>query len=198
MPASLPAETRVSRALEAIIRPAAFYDRAVSSGARGTWAAALKVPVLLAVLLGIVTSIAAAQRLTVSLVFSQALWWSFVPALQLLTGALLVASAPRRRVDVLRAIELLFAGHGAWSLWLLVFAAAESTSAGLPVLLASAVAALGVTARVTAAFAGHVLGVSPRSGRIRVFVHQAATVAVILIYIELSTALSVRLLPFVR
>ena len=177
-----------------MLRPAAEYSERVAASGDASWARALTVPVLLTLLFGIVTSIAATGRVVVSLVASQALCWSFVPALQFATGSMLIASVSRRPVTFPRAVELLFAAHGPWSLWLVVMSAMQvafPSQAG--VLLTFIVPALW-TAVILSAFGREVLGLPAASARRRIVAHQAATLTAILIYIELATRLSVRLI----
>ena len=184
----------LSTAANAMIRPGGMFRAAVAADSRGSWAAALKSPAFIAVLLGVTTAIAAAQRLTVSLAISATLSWSFVPALQLITGALLIRSARSRRVTFPRALELFFAGHAPWSVWLVLFAASQNASPSFTLTIGGALVALGWTAIIVNAYAREVLGLSRRAATARAFVHQLTTVALILIYIDRATALAVRIL----
>jgi hypothetical protein len=58
-------------------------------------------------------------RLTARLVAGAMICGSFVPALEIAS----LAVACRRSIPWRRAVELFFAGHGPWSLWLLASAA---------------------------------------------------------------------------
>lgn len=184
----------LSTAANAMIRPGGMFRAAVAADSRGSWAAVLKYPAFIAVLLGVTTAIAAAQRLTVSLAISATLSWSFVPALQLITGALLIRSARSRRVTFPRALELFFAGHAPWSVWLVLVAASQNVSPSFALTVAGALVALGWTSIIVNAYAREVLGLSRRAATARAFVHQLTTAALILIYIDRATALAVRIL----
>jgi hypothetical protein len=186
--------SRLSTAVRFMLRPAEMYRSAVSTPTRAPWLRALRTPALIAVLLGVVTAIAATGRITASLVVSQTLVWSFVPALQLLTGAMVIASVRRRPVDFPRALELLFAAHGPWSVWLIVFAASQGVAVNTEVVLACAVVPIAWTAVLVTAFAREVLGVTASSARRRAFAHQAVSVTLMVIYIELATALWTRII----
>jgi hypothetical protein len=184
----------LSTAIRLMLRPADMFRAAVALTTRATWLRALKTPLLIAVLLGVTTAIAATGRITASLVVSQMLVWSFVPALQLITGALVIASARRRRVDFPRAIELLFAAHGPWSLWLILFAAAQSIPVNTYVMLASGIVPIVWTAVMIGAYGREVLGLTTRSARLRALAHQAMSVTLMVVYIELATALATRII----
>jgi hypothetical protein len=186
-------ERYLSTAAQVMIRPGEMFRAAVAADGRASWVAALETPALIAALLGVTTAIAAAQRLTASLFLSATLSWSFVPVLQLITGALLIRSAQNRRVTFPRALVLFFAGHGPWSVWLVLFAASQSLSPNLTLTIAGALVALGWTAVIVNAFAREVLGLSRRAAMARTIAHQLTTVALILIYIELATAIAVRI-----
>ncbi len=83
---------------------------------------------LVALVIGTSVSAAATERVTLSLVLTSALAWSFVPLLQLGTGLWLVRSAGAgRRVA---ALERYFETHRPWSLFIL--ASTPCSSAGRP------------------------------------------------------------------
>ena len=117
---------KASDALRLMLRPAAEYRARGRVAGCKVGGSLFSVPLLLALLLGIVTSVATTGRVVASLLLSQTVCWSFVPALQLVRGSLLIASAPRRRVTFPRAVELLFAAHGPWSLWLVATGVLQS------------------------------------------------------------------------
>ena len=183
-----------SAAVRFMLAPAREYHAAVATRRDASWTRALTVPALLALLLGIVTSIAAAGRTAAPIVLGQILCWSFVPVLQIATGAALVRSARDRRVSVARAIELLFAGHGPWSFWLIGMAALMLAAANQTAILASAPVPMVWTAVLMSAYGREVLGLTRRAAWARALIHQLATVAVIVIYVELATQLSARIL----
>ena len=176
-----------------MLRPAPEYARSAAAADDGSWPRALRVPALVAVMLGLLNATAAAGHVSATLVASETVAWSFVPVLQLLTGAGLIASAGVRRVTFPRAMELLFAAHLPWSLWLAA-AAVFQTIRPDPIVIASGVVPMAATAVMLMAFGREVLGLSRREARVRVCVHQAATIVLIVGYIELATRLSVRII----
>ena len=185
---------KASDALRLMLRPAAEYSARVAASLDAKWAEAISVPLLLALLLGIVTSVATTGRVVASLLLSQTVCWSFVPALQLGTGSLLIASAPRRRVTFPRAVELLFAAHGPWSLWLVATGVLQSVFPDQNLALASSLIPWTWTAWMLTAYGREILALTPAQSRLRVLAHQGAAVLLILTYMELGSRLSVRLI----
>ena len=184
---------QTSAAMNFMLRPAPEYARSAAAADDGSWLRALRVPALVAVMLGLLIATAAAGHVTATLVASEIVAWSFIPVLQLLTGAGLIASAGARRVTFPRAMELLFAAHLPWSLWLAA-AAVFQTIRPDPIVIGSGVVPMGATAVMLMAFGREVLGLSRREARVRVWAHQAATIVLIVGYIELATRLSVRII----
>ena len=182
-----------SPAVLVMLAPRREYKAAIAVPSRTTWRHALTVPALLAVLLGIITSVAATGRVTASLVISQTLAWSFVPILQLLNAIAFVGFIRNRSISVARGVELLFAGHGPWSLWLIGVAAVLTVSPNYVKLLATAIVPAAWTSWIIAGFAREVLGLSKARARLQALAHQLVTLLLILLYVEWATALSVRL-----
>ena len=184
----------ISDALRLMLLPAAEYAARVAASREATWARAISLPLLGAVLLGIVTSVATTGRVVASLVVSQAVCWSFVPVLQLATGSMLIGSAADRPVTFSRAVELFFAAHGPWSLWLVAMGVLQTVGSSQDVALLSALMPMAWTAWILLAYGRNVLGLSAAQARSRVLFHQATTMFLIVIYLELATGLSVRLI----
>jgi hypothetical protein len=183
-----------SDAVRLMLRPAAEYSRRVAAAEDVSWLRALKLPALIAAMFGLLNSTAAAGHVSATLVASEIAAWSFVPLLQLLTGAALIASARARRVTFPRAIELLFAAHAPWSLWLVAGSIFQSIRPDPYIGIGSGVVPLAISAVMLAAFGREVLGLSGREARVRVFAHQGATMLLIVAYIEFATRLSVRII----
>jgi len=181
-----------SRTVDVMLRPRRQYAQQMAAPAAESWPQALAGPALLAVLLGITTSIAATGRVVASLVVSQTLCWVFVPLLQLGAGAALVASAPRRPVSFARALELFFAAHGPWSIWLVAAAGMQMVTPQQNPVIASAVAPLLWTTWLVYAYTREVLGLAPRQAQLRTIAQLAVTVLLILVYMEFASRLSVR------
>jgi hypothetical protein len=141
---------------------------------------------------------AATGRVTALDMALATLSWSFVPAIQLLAGMLLIASAPRRAVSVPRAIELFFACHAPWSLWLLFATAwivlAPMPFPGLGVFALSALVPAVWTATIVSAFCRVALLDGAPRARLRTAAHQASTWTILLGYVFWSGGVWPRLL----
>jgi len=103
----------------------------VSSGKYLLW----KRPGFVALILGCTVSFLTARCLTLRLVVSGAMTWSYVPLLEIASLAI-VWKWHRPTLPLARTIDVFFAGHGPWSLWLISSAALW---AGLPQLISSRV-----------------------------------------------------------
>ena len=104
---------------------------------------------------GLLNSTAAAGHVSATLVASEIVAWSFVPA----------ASAPdrcrtdrvgeeTRRVTFPRAIELLFAAHAPWSLWLVPRRSYQTIRPDPYIVIGSGVVPLAITAFMLGPSAG--------------------------------------------
>jgi hypothetical protein len=182
-----------STALQVMLAPTREYRRHLQSESSPRWSRALVWPASIALLLGAVTAIAAANRVSVRLLASQTVCWSFVAAVQVLTGLLLIRSAPQRVVGTLRALDLFFAGHLPWSLWLVAAAGLQvGDPSNMTALLVSLLLPAAATPRILAAFCREVLGLSPSAARRRVVAHQLVTWLIILTYAEIVGQLALR------
>ena len=177
-----------------MLHPASEYARLMSAPDDGTWLRALRMPALLAVMLGLLNATAAAGHVSASLVASEIVAWSFIPILQVLTGAGLIGSAGARRVTFPRAVELLFAAHLPWSLWLVAVTLFQTVRPDPSIVIGTGVVPMAATVVLLLAYGREVLCLRGREARVRVLAHQAATVLLIVAYIELSTRLSVRII----
>jgi hypothetical protein len=178
--------------------PSAAYESLARQPASGGRWAAIRRPVLVAFVIGTATAISATGRVTLGLVLSGAACWSFVPALQVATAALVMRSE-RARVGPGRRLDLWFMGHGPWSLWTLAAAAFITWFAGRaewPVVATALLPAVW-TAWIAGAFCRTILQDSSRQARRRVAVHQALTWAIVLAYIALASQLWPRFLALI-
>jgi hypothetical protein len=165
------------------------------AGVRGWLQAAGRVAIP-AIVAGIATAIMATDRITWSLALSGTACWILLSIVQLLTAATLVLPHPRR-VNLPRAVDLFFLGHGAWSLWLLASAALVFVSPiAVPAYLIvfSAVVPLLLTAILTFAYCRRVLGLGRRPAAVRTLVHQSLTAVFILLYVGWAVQLWPRIL----
>jgi hypothetical protein len=172
--------------------PSSAYRR-LATGHRATLAGALKRPLLVAIILGACVCIYTMHRVTLGLMLSAVLTWSFAVIVQLLAAAALVASSRRRRVSLPAAIDLLFMGHAPWSLWLLAVAA---WAAWLPhplkmdyIVLATGAVPFAWTAVIVFAFCRGVLNDSLRVAIMRTLFHQSLIWTFTGVYIAVVVAL---------
>ena len=154
---------------------------------------------LTALVLGTATAVASTGRVTPALVISGSVAWSFVPLVQLFTGLVLVRGAAMSRGE---ALARYFAAHTAWSLWVLaaaVFAVLVSNPlAWLFTVVLTAAVPMVLTARQLVRLCRTDFGLAADLARRRVAVHQALTVAVILVYGEYAGGLVRRLVELFR
>lgn len=171
------------------LAPARAYARLVEGPRATTWRHALGRPVLVLLVIGVSTAIMATGRLTLSLVASTMLLWSFAIVIQVIAALALVASSRRRAVGASRAFDLFFAGHLPWTIWILVVTAwhAAELPYGFELLVCGAVAAIWRTAQIVHAFALTVLGTAGSGARARTAAHQAAIVLVILSFVAATS-----------
>ena len=148
----------------------------------------LRRPLLVALIIGTAVPVMAVQRVTLGLLLASTLSFSFVVAIQMAVGAALIVSVPSRRLSMSRALDLWFAGHAPYSIWLLTVAAvfAALPWASLDALIALAVPPAAWTAVIVAAFCRNVLGTSRRGARWRAAAHFVAMWAITLELVALS------------
>ena len=179
----------VSIDVHVALAPGKTYRALMGTDERVSLTRMLRRPALVALVIGTAVPIMAVQRTTAGLLVSSTLSFFFVVAIQILVGAALIASAASRRVNMPRAIDLWFAGHAPYSLWLLFAAAlfAALPAAGLDALIALAVVPAVWTAVIVAAFCRHVLGTSPVGARWRAAAHFVVSWAVALELVALAS-----------
>ena len=148
---------------------------------------------LVALVIGTSVTVAATERLTLSMVISGSLGWAFVPLLQLLTGLLLVRGVPGGRM---RQLERYFATHWPWSIWIIAFNAAILLLPGHLTglwLTATAVVPLLWTVWLLMEFCRQDLALDSPIARRRVLLHQAVTYGLVVGYVSVAVALWPRL-----
>jgi hypothetical protein len=101
-----------------MLRPAdAFHALAAQPGAPGSWTAWRR-PLFIAFLIGCTISLTTTGSLTLRLVVSTALSWSFVPAIDIAALALVLHGAGHwGRLP--RLVDVFCMGWGVWSAWLI-------------------------------------------------------------------------------
>jgi hypothetical protein len=138
----------------------------------GVWRM-LRRPLVVLVVIATAVPVMALKRVTIDLLVFSALSFAFVVLIQLLVGAAIIVSARSRRVSVPRAVDLWFAGHVPYSLWLLAASASFSVLpyVSLDALIALAALPAAWTAVIVAAFCRQVLGTGTAEARWRAMVH---------------------------
>ncbi len=106
--------------LRTMLRPQMWSSLAPSQG-NAAWLACRR-PLLTALFLGCTISLITEHRLTLRLVISGGLTWSFVPLLEIFSLAVIWRAGHRVR-SLPEAIDLFFMGQGPWLLWLMAFGA---------------------------------------------------------------------------
>jgi hypothetical protein len=157
--------------------------------------AALRRPVLSLAVIGSSVAILATRHATPALVASTMLCWSPVLLAQIAIALAVIAGPARRTVGIWRALDLFFASHAPWSLWLLALVAWAPTSGDrsqLPIFL-SAVFPILLTPRILAAYFREVLRLEPRAARMRTAVHQGATWTLLLVALGAAVAATPRI-----
>jgi hypothetical protein len=160
--------------------PSATYRQLIAQNSPTRWWRALARPALVLVLIAVVVPMMATSQITARLVLTSAAAWSPVVVIQMAIAAIFVA--PARGVGFWRAIDLWFAGHVPYSLWILLLPFLTGSSALPPhdVMGVSMVAPLVWTSVITSAFFRTVLGMHPWAARRRAALHLAIVVIVVL------------------
>jgi hypothetical protein len=160
---------------------------------------AVRRPLLVAAVLGASMAILATRGVTPSLLLSTTLGWGLVVLLQVAIAVSFLARPARRTVGLARALDLFFASHAPWSLWMLAAAAWGPSPLGRPAwaLLAAAVVPLTLTPLMLAAFFREVLGMNPRHAIARAAAHQAITWSLFVVLFGTAVQLWPRILEWV-
>ena len=153
--------------------------------------------ILTAFVLGTATAVLGTGRVTIPLIVSTTVVWTWVPIVQLLTGLMLVRGAADRS----SALASYFSTGRYWSLWILTFAAVMLLTPAVWSVFFSAIATCIVpillTARSLIAWRQQVFGDTRAAAKRRVLLHQAITHTVIVLYVTWAIALWPRLMPVV-
>lgn len=160
--------------------PGATYRQLIAQNRSMRWWRALAHPALVLLLIAVVVPMMATEQITAGLVLSSAAAWSPVVAIQMAIAVLFVA--PARGVGFWRAMDLWFAGHVPYSLWILVLPFLTRSSPLPPhdVMGVSMVASLVWTSVITSAFFRTVLGMDAWAARRRAMLHLAIVTIVVL------------------
>ena len=160
-----------------MVAPRQTYASLARAPGRFSSQTALRRPVIVALVLGVSAAMGATGRVTPALLLSTTLCWSFVVVLQGAIALPLIAGPARRTVGLARAVDLFFAGHAPWSLWMLAVVAWAPSPVGRPLwpALIAAMVPLILTPRIVFAFFQEVLELDPRHAGLRAAAQQALT-----------------------
>jgi hypothetical protein len=152
-----------------------------------------------AAVVGTSVTVTATERVDAWLVLAGVLGWSFVPLVQLATGIVLVRGSGVRLTS---ALESYFATGWPWALAIL---AAHAGLLMIPWVRGHAfwLASLGVpaafmTIRLLLALCRGPLRMEPRQARRRVAEHQLLTLLIVVLYVQVATALWPRVVGVLR
>ena len=191
---SLPLDLRLA------LSPTETYRQLIAEPVRGNWLRALERIAFVALLIGTAVTLSSARRLPPGLVLMGIVCWSFVPITQWLIGLVVIGRAPGRPLSVPRCLELLFAAHLPWSLWMLVTIGID-TFTPVPIPLVIQVLSLLVpavwTTIILSAFCRVVLGCTPARAHLLIVAHQAMTWTAFFGYVVLVSGLWPRVLAFI-
>ena len=188
----------MSPELGLMIAPRDTYAALARASGRGTAWTAVRRPLTVALVLGLATAMSATGRVTPALLLSTTACWSFVVVIQAAIALTLVASPARRTVGLARAIDLYFAGHAPWSLWMLAVAAWAPSPIGRPVtpVLIAAAVPLVLTPRILSAYFREVLEMDPRDAVARAAAQQTMTWVTLVVLFGTAVALTPRVLQW--
>jgi hypothetical protein len=153
--------------IRVMVTPLRTYRRLLG-GPPGGWGAVGARLALMALVLGGFITLSYGGEFFPTLLLGAAVAWAWIPVLQMLVAAGLIAVVRRRPVRLAQAIDLFFVNHGPWSLWMLVVTAVlmerlphglVTLSQVLPILVSALVPALW-TCGIIFAFGRTVLGLS--------------------------------------
>jgi hypothetical protein len=147
--------------------PDKTYRALIAEATLPAWRAAAR-PALVLLVLAVTLPITAVRNITLDLVLRSAVMFSAIVLVQLIVGTIVIASAPARRVSFSRALDLWFAGHLPYSLWILLLPLLTAIPVMSPheLIFLSAIAPFAWTAFIVVAFCRVVLDLTPgRAGR---------------------------------
>lgn len=163
--------------LRLVSHPAPTYAALASAPVRIGPVTMFRRPFMAAVVLGGAVAMTGTRHVTPLLVLSTTACWVVLIAAQVLIALLVFGRAATRTVGVPRALDLFFASHVPWSLWMLAVVAWAPTPGGRPLtpVLLAALVPMVLTPRMIAAFCRQVLGMDGRQAIARTTMHQVVT-----------------------
>ena len=113
----------MSAELRLILDPDATYAALAAQAAPIGAIRALRRPFLVVVVLGVAMALSATRHATPALVMSTTLMWSVLVIGQVAIALVVIGTPQTGTIGRARALDLFFASHAPWSLWLLAAAA---------------------------------------------------------------------------
>jgi hypothetical protein len=134
-------------------------------------------PLLVACVIGTTLAIASTGSVSLGLVATTTLSWSFVVGVQLIAAFVIIGTAPARTMAVPQAVDAFFALHVPWSSWMLAWATwtwmASPAWRHSDWVLVTALAPAGWTAFLVYRYCRDVLGEPHHRAVARTSMHQA-------------------------
>jgi hypothetical protein len=179
-----------------IVAPGRTYAALAARPRRMGIVRALRRPLLASVVLGTSMALASTGHVTPALVLSTAVLLSVVVIGQVLIALAAMGRKSPRTMGRARALDLFFASHAPWSLWLLAAAAWVPSPLGRPAapLWLAAIVPIVVTPRIIAAYFREVVGLDRRRAAVRTLLHQAVTWGLFLVLFGAAVAIWPRIL----
>jgi hypothetical protein len=186
----------LSDEVRVMLAPRAAYRRLVAeapgspSSAGSAWGLLLRRPALAALVIGGALALTSTGGATARALVTTTICWSFVPGVQLMVAAVLIALRRRPGLRFSSALDLFFAGQGPWLLWILTAAAAAlvafrrggHTVPRLGYLLPLAVVPFCWTSVIVLAFGREVLGLDRRRAFAWMLLYESAIWGIAYLY----------------
>lgn len=174
-----------SAELSLLRSPRHGYASLVTRSSQLSWPAALRRPLLVAVVLGATMVTTATNIVDLGMLARTTLVWSWVTVVQGLGAAVLLASG-RHRVSAARAFDLLFAANAPWTLWMVALTAWTGMTSPIGrlqhLLFPSTVIPGAYAAWILYGFCREVLGDTRGPAIRKVLLHQAAMWGIGILY----------------
>jgi hypothetical protein len=170
----------ISTELRLALAPERIYRELLARDARVTRWQMLARPATVLLVIGVAIPMMALHRVTLRLVATTAVLWSVAVAIEFLAAWCVIRSADSRQVRTAQAIDLWFAGHLPYSLWLLTLPIITSSvsAPALEIVGLTGIVPIVWTTFIVAAFCRAVLGTTPAAACWRAGIHLGAVVIV--------------------
>jgi hypothetical protein len=166
----------LSTDLKLALSPTSTYRALVDERTKATWWQMTLRPAFSLTLFGSLLTITATGHVTIPLLFHVGLSWIILLVWQAVAAAVVILTAPRRKVSRARAFELFFVGHAPWSLFILAMTALGTTippNSVSPLIVTSAgLVPVAWTSMTVSSFCQTVLGLGRAEARRRTAFHQ--------------------------